>query len=337
MNKLPSAASTLVAVYDIRNCGPRRRFSANQRLVHNSEFNCQNLPRVAPGNPKVTDALRNCMRAPKGYKVMVADLSGIELRVNHFLWKTSASMPLFQADPEADLYRDFAAERYQVPVDQVNKEQRQMGKVAHLSLGFAASAPVLRRFAKTVYGLDIPEDEAVVVVDTWRQRYHEIPAGWKTCGEALKAIREGRSQLVDPWGMVSTTPEGLLLPTGRLIRYPDLRIEEDGTWPDGRRRQSYFYAHGRHKARIPAHKVDENLVQALARDVICGNALDFFKASRLRPQLRVHDELVYVVPESEAESLLAELQRIMRTPPKWFPQLVTWSEGDIADTYGAAK
>jgi len=80
-----------------------------------------------------------------------------------------------------------------------------------------------------------------------------------------------------------------------------------------------------------------NCVQALARDIICGNALDFYRVSKLRPQLRVHDELVYVVPESEAEDLLAALQKIMRTPPLWWNSLVTWSEGDIADTYGAAK
>ena len=81
----------------------------------------------------------------------------------------------------------------------------------------------------------------------------------------------------------------------------------------------------------------ENLVQALARDTIADNALDFFKSSRMRPALMVHDELVYVVPEREGEAVLAELQSIMRTPPKWWPELVTESEGSIAHTYGAAK
>lgn len=83
--------------------------------------------------------------------------------------------------------------------------------------------------------------------------------------------------------------------------------------------------------------VVHNCVQALARDVIAGNALDFFKLTKLRPALMVHDELVYVVPESDAEAALSELQKIMRTPPNWWPELVTWSEGDVADTYGAAK
>lgn len=612
------------------------------------EYNCQNLPRINPSKPKTSDALRNCIRAPKGHKIIVSDLSGIEMRVNHFLWKVESSMELFQNDVEADLYKDFASARYGVPVNQVDKTQRQMGKVAHLGLGFGAGAPTFKRFAKVQYGMEISEDEAVVIVSEWREKYAAIVKGWKLSGMGFLAAYKGQTTTVDPWGMVTSCPEGLRLPSGRLIRYPNLRMEEDGTWPDGRPKKSMMYAHGRHKARItgpkacenclsadtivltdkgckriidvslldrlwdgtawvrhqgvkqmgvkptlsfggvfmtPDHKVyangkwnsavdtepreavetyqgsyrvpdgyaegyrgirygrtahhmespvrlrsgesvalresdqreqelwvrpvqDDlrsqqdprvdrapgvpslelhaaalrdsdtpsvqklrgawdnsmrtveaivqpilgrhgtnllpgvgtgpggqqqrvharelpvgnlkgehseqaeqrgntdaarsdvavegrgsvgdredhfalqaqaqlarcsdvrytefsepvydvinsgpkhrftvllptgepimvhNCVQALARDVIFDNALDFYKSTSLRPQLRVHDELVYVVPDSEAQPMLDELQRIMRTPPVWWPELVTWSEGDIAQTYGSAK
>ena len=112
-----------------------------------------------------------------------------------------------------------------------------------------------------------------------------------------------------------------------MIRYPHLRKEE----------KDWVYGEGRNKARIYAGKVTENIVQHLARCVIADNAIAFRKATGLSPALMVHDELVYVVPEAEAEGLLATLQGFMRTPPEWWPELVTWSEGDIADTYGAAK
>ena len=183
----------------------------------------------------------------------------------------------------------------------------------------------------------IEEDESVVVVDEWRELYSPIVEGWRECGRALADIMKRVNRAVDPWGLVTTDPEGLRLPSGRLIRYPDLRIEDDGTWPDGRSKRSFVYAHGRHKARLTGPKADENIVQALARDVIFDCAFDFFKTTGLRPQLRVHDELVYVAPTNVADDLLATLQGIMRTPPKWWPELVVWSEGDIADTYGAAK
>jgi hypothetical protein len=67
------------------------------------------------------------------------------------------------------------------------------------------------------------------------------------------------------------------------------------------------------------------------------NVLEFFKRTGLRPALRVYDEAVYVVDETPARGLLDELLAIMRTPPSWWPQLVVWSEGDLAQAYGLAK
>lgn len=295
-------------------------------------YNCQNLPRINPKSPKVSDALRNCMQAPPGHKIIVSDLSGIELRVNHFLWKVKESIDLYKSDPEADLYRAFAAARYRVTPEEVTKDQRQLAKVAQLGLGFGAGWRTFQKVAKLMGGLELSEEDAEAVTVAWRAQYAEIVRGWKLCHASLGHIYDGVEQPIDPWGLCVTCAEGIRLPTGRIIRYPDLRSEhnEDGS-------KEWVYGQGRHKARIYAGKVDENCVQALARDVIAGNALDFFKRTKLRPALMVHDELVYVVPESDAQAALDELQAIMRTPPKWWPSLVTWSEGDVADTYGAAK
>lgn len=333
MTKLQTGESTLVAVYDILNCGPRKRFSANQKLVHNSEYNLQNLPRIDPGKPQPSDALRNSLRAPKGFKVIVADQSGIELRVNHFLWKVPSTMTLYASDPEADLYKAFAAARYKKPVSEVTKAERQLAKVAQLGLGFSAGAVTFRRIAKTMGGLDLTESESEQLVADWRREYSDIVAGWKACHAMLPVIHNGNEGVIDDWGLLTTSYEGIHLPSGRVIRYPDLRQEYDE--PTGKK--EWVYAHGRHKARIFSGKMVENIVQALARDSIFDCALDFYKSTQLRPALRVHDELVYVVPEGQADELLTELQKTMRKPPKWWPELVVWSEGSSADTYGAAK
>jgi DNA polymerase len=131
------------------------------------------------------------------------------------------------------------------------------------------------------------------------------------------------------------------LPSGRAIRYASLHTElAQGDFPlvsERPRPPEWWYGQGRHRARIYAGKIDENIVQALARDVIAGQALDVFKSTGLRPALSVHDELVYVVPTSEATAALAEIHNAMRTPPTWWPQLVLWSEGGIGASYGAAK
>jgi len=298
-------------------------------------YNPQNLPRVNPKYPKPSDALRKSLVAPKGHKIVVADLSGIELRVNHFLWQVPSSMELFKQDREnADLYKDFASTLYEVDDKNVSKEQRQVGKVAHLGLGFGAGAKTFQRVAKLMGGVDIDLDESKDIVDTWRRAYPEITIGWRTCHKSLATIIQGASGgALDQWGMVYPIPEGLQTPKG-IIRYPNLRTEiNDET---GRTEFVYGTTH-RNKTRIYAGKIDENIVQHLARCVIADNALEIRRVADLVPVLMVHDELVYVVPEDRAQETLDVVQKVMRTPPTWWPELLTWSEGAIADNYGDAK
>jgi DNA polymerase I-like protein with 3'-5' exonuclease and polymerase domains len=296
-------------------------------------YNPQNLPRINPDHPKQSDALRKSMVAPPGYKVVVADLSGIELRVNHFLWKVPSSMALYQASPDkADLYKNFAAKLYAIPEDKVSKTQRQVGKVAHLGLGFGSGAATFQKVAKLMGGVDLDLAEAEKITYRWRDEYKEIVKGWSSCHGLLKDIANGRRFEVDPWGLVTTRRGALRLPSGRKIRYPGLREEKTDN-----ERGEWWYGQGRSRARIYAGKIDENIVQALARDIIAQNAYDVYKELKIRPSLMVHDELVYVVPEDQAQHVLDTVQRIMRTPPVWWPQLITWSEGDIAQSYGEAK
>lgn len=297
-------------------------------------YNPQNLPRINPYEPKPSDALRKSLRAPEGYKVVVADLSGIELRVNMFLWKVRYAMELFQNDPGgADLYRHFSAnDLYRIAESAVTKIQRQVGKVSHLGLGFGAGPPTFQQVARLMGGVDMDLPEAQRVVRTYRNAHPEVVSGWKTCHAALPTIMRGAvGPALDPWGMITPVPEGLKTPKG-FIRYPNLRTElgDDG-------RSEFVYGNGRSKARIYAGKIDENIVQHLARGVIADNALKVKQLTGYNPALTVHDELVYVAPEDEAEKLLATVHSVMRTSPTWWPELVTWSEGDIADTYGDAK
>lgn len=296
------------------------------------QYNMQNLPRINPKSPKPSDALRNALRAPKGHMVVVADLSGIELRVNHYLWKVQSSMDLYAEDAEADLYKAFAAARYNITPEEVTKDQRQLAKVAQLGLGFGSGHVTFRKVAKLMGGLELDEQESKEIVDDWRRTYKDIVAGWKAFHASLVNIKDGTEKAIDPWGLCVTEKEAIRLPSGRKICYPDLRQKRDDN-----NMMEWWYGSGRTTARIYAGKGDENMVQALARDIIADNALQFYKQSKLQPALMVHDELVYIVPESEAQSALDELQGIMRKGVSWWPELITWSEGDIAPCYGAAK
>ena len=296
-------------------------------------FNPQNLPRIGK-DPKHSDALRKSLIAPPGHKVVVADLSGVELRVNHFLWKVPSSMELYQADPEkADLYKDFASGLYNVPVEDVTKAQRQIGKVAHLGLGFGAGAKSFERIAKLMGGVEITPEESKQIVDKWRKQYAELVKGWKAFDNSIQSFWEGVERPIDPWELCMTHEDSVRLPSGRFIRYPNLRKMADER--DGK--MQFYYGEGRHKASLYGGKGVENLVQAIARDIMNDINLKFIKETGNFPALLVHDECVLISPENKAEEHLNILQDIMRTPPDWWPEVILWSEGDIADCYGDAK
>lgn len=290
-------------------------------------YNPLNLPRVNPKKPRITDALRMSLMAPPGYKVVVADLSGIEMRFNHFLWQVPYSTQLWRDDANADLYRASYALKLDITPEEVTGDQRQASKVENLALGFGMGPAKYVDTARIMGGLTLTPEQAEGDVADWRRRHPEIVRGWKTCHTALSWIAEGMERPIDPWGLFWTCEQGIRMPSGRLIRYPRLRREDD----------EWVYGEGRHKARIYAGKVDENIVQAGARDVVYDVAFDVFRLTGYRPALEVYDELVYVVPEDKAEQHLAIVHERMRQPPEWFPELVTWSEGDIGDRYGAVK
>jgi len=296
------------------------------------KMNQQNLPRVSPKKPKPSDALRKCLLAPPGKRVVVADLSGIELRVNHFLWKEPVSMQLFIDDPEkADLYKDFASKLYKKDEADVTKTERQVGKVAHLGLGFGAGAATFQKVARLMGGVDLNLKESEEIVSKWRNEYGCIASGWRTCHDRLSDIYYGHHDIkIDPWGLCKTAEGGIKTPLG-MIRYPDLRQETN----EETRRTEWVYGHGRKKARIYAGKVTENIVQHLAREAMADMML---KVQKHYPVAHtVHDEIILVVDEAEAEAALEFMQGIMRSGVSWWPELVTWSEGGTAKDYGSAE
>ena len=315
------------------------------------EYNPQNMTRVGK-IAKPSDAMRNSLCAPPGYSVIVADQSGIELRTSHTLAQVTESMALWKANPTADLYRAFGATRYGCAPEEVNGDRRQACKIAQLQLQFGSGPHTYLHKARVDGGLremQMPESEMVVAA--WREKYHRIVALWERAGEALRYIQRGQEFQIDPWGHMVTCAGGVRLTrSGRMIRYPDLRYLDEagviqeffkGVRPSDQKKvkalRGWWYGRGRHRARIYGAKVFQNGTQAIARDSIFDCSVEFYRQTLLRFNMRTHDELVYVVPTPKADKLLERLQAVLRKPPVWWPELVTWSEGGVGPTYGAAK
>ena len=78
----------------------------------------------------------------------------------------------------------------------------------------------------------------------------------------------------------------------------------------------------------------ENITPAVARIVV---AEQMVKIGRRYPvALQVHDEIVCVVPEEQADECKAFMINVMSTPPKWAPDLPVACEADVGPNYGEA-
>lgn len=315
----------------LRHCGALQ----TARLSGDMKLNLQNLARIIPGTPKATDALRKSLCAPPGHVVVVADLSGIEMRVNHFFWGVEDSMARWKADRKADLYRPFAGDHlYGIPHEAVTKMQRTAGKVAQLQLGYRSGWKKLASAARiqTSGELLLDDEEAKRIVNVWRRVYWKIRDGWDLLDQALRAIHDGHTTAIDPWGLCAATPQGIKTPKW-LITYPQLHQRKVGGW---KQYEWYFRSEKGPKA-LHGGVCCENISQHLAGQVLKDAWASYERdpISRVAPVVhQVHDELVLMAPENHAQEALAILQDKLRTPPAWWPELVTYSEGGIANNYG---
>ena len=105
-------------------------------------------------------AAASCLRAmiipAPGKDFVCADFSSIEGRVLAWLAEEETALDVYRE--ERDPYKVNAAQIYGVAYDDVSKEQRQVGKVAELALGYQGSVGAFSRMGAT-YGVELPEAE----------------------------------------------------------------------------------------------------------------------------------------------------------------------------------
>ena len=290
---------------------------------------------LAPAHgTRVTDVLKLMLRPTllpdPGKSFVVADWSAIEGRVNPWLAKSAAGeakLDVFRR--RLDPYKVNAAATYGVAYEDVTDDQRQVGKVQELALGFGGGVGAFAAMGRG-YGVRIEEAQAQRIVDAWRRANPWAPAFWSDIERAYwsamrhegAAFEAGRATY-----MFDGTHLWYALPSGRILCYPYARIEGDdityakASWKPAADAKEWP------RARLWRGLADENLTQAAAHDILRHALRQLDDVV-----LHVHDEIV--IETDRPEEVKTMLEQVMTTPPDWAQGLPLAVEAKVMARYG---
>jgi DNA polymerase len=312
-----------------------RKCAADPALVRQAMVRGHSI--VPEHGRRVTDVLKGMLRpalmADKGKRLIVADWAAIEARVTP--WASNSIFGANKLDIFAkgeDVYKHNAMATFHVGYDDVDKDQRQIGKVQELACGFAGGVGAFASMGR-IYGLMMSESDAKRMVDAWRRANKWAVPYWSGLEETyMRAMRnKGREFTI---GRVTYLFDGLhlwyALPSGRVLCYPFARFDEEGnltyakaSWKPAADAKEWP------RARLWRGLACENITQAVANDLLR------YALRRLdNVVLHIHDEIVLEVPEDDAEAAAERLVRIMCEPPPWAAGLPLNAEVAIMERYG---
>lgn len=127
--------------------------------LSSSNPNLQNIPIRTPEGRKI----RQAFIAPKGYTMVAADYSQIELRIMAHLSGDKGLLSAFAKGQ--DIHKTTAAEVFSVPIDEVDNEQRRAAKAINFGLIYGMSAFGLAK------QIGVGRSEAQEYVELYFSRY----------------------------------------------------------------------------------------------------------------------------------------------------------------------
>ena len=303
-----------------------------------------------------SSAIRGCIIAPKGKKLVVADLSNIEGRVLAWLageeWKLQAFRD-FDAGHGHDLYKLAYAKSFGIKPEDVTKDNRQVGKVQELALGYEGGVGAFLTFA-AAYNIDLEAmgEQAFAAIPTnimdearnaleWTKQQKRPTFGlsdraWLVCDSFKRAWRYGHPAISSFWKDLEEAARMAVLRPGVIYECRMLKLRRDGAWlrirlPSGRflcypspqvdeaGKLSYMginqYSRKWSRLKTYGGKLAENVTQAASRDVLAGN-MPAIEAAGYQTVLTVHDEVITEAPDT-TEFNADHLAGLMSSVPAW--------------------
>ena len=232
--------------------------------------NLQNIPARTPEGRRI----RRAFAARKGFRIVAADYSQIELRILAHLSGDEALIGSFLRGE--DIHRRTASEILGIPFEQVTSDQRRSAKAVNFGILYGMSAFGLARQLK------IDQKLAQKYIDGYFARYGRIR-------EYLTEVVAGAREK----GYVETV-------TGRRIPVRDIRSDQD----------SVFRAASRVATNAPMQGSAADIIQtAMIR--VHRFLKDEASRDSAFMVLQVHDELVLEIREDLAEAYAARVSEIM--------------------------
>jgi DNA polymerase len=313
-------------------------------------MNMQNMPTVRGSKGK--SKLRHSLIVRPDQTIVTCDLSQIEARL--VAWICGCTRLVSEFANKQDPYSLLATDIFGKPINRKLKDANGkvvfeiegfIGKTGILGLGYGCGKDnfdtMIIRSARSM-GLDISAVYTRAIgdkgVDSYRNRYHEIPTGWRILDQMIRTYWLSGSATAK-FGPCEISYGNVLLPSGLSLRYA-----EPGSRPGKDGRTEYVYRYGKFWHKLYGAKFLENIVQALARIVVMNAALRIrdrglhtVNPADYRFCLQAHDELVFIVQTSELDAAKKIILEEMRRAPSWAPTAPIDAELGQGASYGEAK
>ena len=312
----------------------------------------------------VSSAIRGCIVAPEGKKLVVTDLSNIEGRAQAWLageeWKLQAFRD-FDSGKGADIYKLAYAKSFGVSADSVTSDQRQIGKVQELALGYGGGAGAFGAFAE-VYGIDLddlangawhtfPESEIAkaanlldflkekgtppamsdrafigcdVIKRMWRNAHPKIASLWYELEDCVKAAIRAPGSVFRTEKLavrVDGTWLRIRLPSGRYLCYPNVRLKDDRIQYKGMNQYTRKWQY----LETYGGKLFENIAQAMSRDILAEN-MHRIEGEGYDIILTVHDEVICEAPD-DPNFNVEDLSALLAWNPSWAEDMPLAADG----------
>jgi DNA polymerase bacteriophage-type len=276
--------------------------------------------------PAVLGCLRGLFIAASGKRLISSDYSAIEAVVLAMLAKEQWRIDIFRT--HGKIYEASASKITGIPLSDIlnfpkinnnrHHPSRKLGKVAELASGYQGGVGAWVKFKALEQGMT--ETEIAAAVKKWRAANPTIVNFWYGIERAAKSaiFQPGEHSYNGITYFKIGTVLYCRLLSGRCIVYHNARLEAgrygDQITYEGWNTNPDNGPIGWIRMSTYGGKLTENIVQAVARDILTHAIVNLEKAG-YPVVLHVHDEIVSEIPLNFGS--ITEFEQIMSTMPPW--------------------